>query len=143
MQKELLTISKQGLSKNLLLLLCLICSFSSKAQFTTQEQQQLMEQFHSLSGQQPASLNYIQTSKGIYETGEDLWFKVYLLNGHYLTPAAVDTTLYLQLIREDTDKAVWQEKYKISKGFSAGHVYLHDTLPEGDYLLAAYSPIPS
>ena len=89
---------------------------------------------------QPSELIYLQASKGIYETGEDLWFKAYILDAQYLTPSGLSKTLYLQLIQENTGNIFWQEKYEIQKRFVSGHVYLQDTLPEGNYLLAAYTP---
>jgi len=47
-------------------------------------------------------------------------------------------TLYLQLINEETRQIFWQEKYEIIKRFADGHVFLQDTLPEGNYLLMAF-----
>jgi hypothetical protein len=83
---------------------------------------------------------YIQTSKGVYETGEDVWFKAYILDAQYLVPSGLSQTLYLELINEETRNVYWQEKYEIKNRFADGHVYLHDTLPEGNYLLAAFTP---
>jgi hypothetical protein len=94
----------------------------------------------SLGKNAPPELAYIQTSKDIYETGEDLWFKVYLLDAQYLNPSDLSKTLYLQLINEMSNKAVWQEKYEIQNGFANGQVYLENDLPEGEYLLEAFTP---
>jgi hypothetical protein len=110
------------------------------AQSYSPQQIELAERLHSLAKNAPPELAYIQTSKDIYETGEDLWFKVYLLDAQYLIPSLLSKTLYLQLLNESTKKAVWQEKYEIQNGFANGRVYLESTLPEGDYLLAAYTP---
>jgi hypothetical protein len=103
------------------------------------QQIELAERLHSLSKNAPPELAYIQTSKDIYETGEDLWFKVYLLDAQYLIPSLLSKTLYLQLSNEPTKKAVWQEKYEIQNGFADGRVNLKSNLAEGDYLLAAYT----
>ena len=86
-----------------------------------------------------AELVYLQTNKGVFETGENLWFKAYILDGQSLVPSDVDKTLYLQLINENTGAICWQEKYEIKRFYVDGHVYLHDTLAEGKYLLAAYT----
>ncbi len=88
---------------------------------------------------QATELVYIQTSKGIYENGEDLWFKAYILNAKYFTPSTLSKTLYLQLLKEGNNHPVWQEKYEIKNGFADGHVFVHDTLPVGNYLLAAFT----
>lgn len=101
--------------------------------------EKLANRLNALTQKSPAELAYIQTSKGIYETGEDLWFKVYLLDAHYFVPSALSRTLYLQMVKENTNRVVWQEKYEIKNGFADGHVFLRDSLSEGDYLLEAYT----
>jgi hypothetical protein len=110
------------------------------AQSYSPQQIELAERLDSLVNNAAPEIAYIQTSKDIYETGEDLWFKVYLLNAQYLVPSLLSKTLYLQLLNENSREIVWQEKYEIQNGFSDGRVYLQSTLPEGDYFLAAYTP---
>ncbi len=100
----------------------------------------LVKEADSLSKKLPQQLAYIQTSKGIYETGEDLWFKVYLMDSQYLTPSVRDTILYVQLLQKESKKIVLQEKYPINNGFANGNLLIRDTIPPGDYILAAYSP---
>jgi hypothetical protein len=109
------------------------------SQSLNNRQNELALKLHSLAKNAPPELAYIQTSKDIYETGEDLWFKVYLLDAQYLTPSGLSETLYLQLLNESTKKAVWQEKYEIQNGFADGRVNLESSLPEGDYFLSAYT----
>lgn len=99
----------------------------------------LAGQLHSLAKNSPAELIYLQTDKAIYETGEDLWFKAYLLDTHNFAPSLLSQTLYLQVINEKTEVPVWQEKYEARNGFADGHVFLQDSLSEGDYLVAAYT----
>lgn len=114
-------------------------SFSANSQPTASAMEKLAAQLHSLAKNSPAELVYIQTSKGIYETGEDLWFKAYLLNAQTFSPSGLSQTLYLQMVKEKTGQATWQEKYEIQNGFADGHVFLQDTLSEGDYLLEAFT----
>lgn len=90
-----------------------------------------------LSGR-PSDLIYLQTSKGIYETGEDLWFKAYQLNAQSFGLSDRSRTLYLQMMN-DKDSVVWQEKYPVENGIACGHVYVDEKLPEGDYYLEAYT----
>ena len=99
----------------------------------------LIDSFENQAKNSRPLLIYLQTSKSIYETGEDLWFKAYVLDAQYLIPSDTDHTLYVQLIREENNKAVWEERYRINQGFANGQVYLPESLEEGDYLLAAYS----
>lgn len=82
---------------------------------------------------------YLQTSKDIFETKEDVWFKAYVLDSQSFIPSNRDKTLYVQLTEDETDKIVWQEKYEIENGFVDGHLYLNDSLKLGFYTLAAYN----
>lgn len=79
---------------------------------------------------------YLQTSKDIYESGEDLWFKVYHLDAYSLGRSTASQTLYLEMVNE-RDSIVWQEKYPAKEGITLGHVYLSESLPSGDYVLRA------
>jgi len=101
--------------------------------------EKISEQLKTLAKSNAPELIYIQPSKGIYETCEDLWFKAYLLDAQYFTPSLLSKTLYMQLINESTQKAVWQGKYETNNGFADGHVYLQDSLSDGNYLLMAYT----
>lgn len=82
---------------------------------------------------------YIQTSKNIYETQEDLWFKAYVLDSQSFIPSLRSKILFVQLIEDQTDKVAWEEKYEIENGFVSGHLYLDDSLKPGSYTLAVYS----
>jgi hypothetical protein len=127
-------------SKSLLvLLLFLVLSFPALSQPGNGAMDELAGELHSLAKNSPTELVYLQTSKGIYESGEDLWFKAYLLDTRSFIPSVQSQTLYLQVINEKTGQAVWQEKYEARNGFADGHVFLQDTLSEGDYRLAAYT----
>ena len=61
------------------------------------------------------------TSKGIYEAGEDLWFKAYQLDVQTFGLSDKSKTLYLQMINPK-DSVVWQEKYQdgIANGIKGG-----------------------
>ena len=79
----------------------------------------------------PSELIYLQTSKGIYETGEDLWFKAYQLNSQSFAFSNQSQTLYLQMIN-NKDSIVWQEKYPVENGMVFGHVYVGEKLADGN-----------
>lgn len=82
---------------------------------------------------------YLKTSKDIYESVEDLWFKAFVLDAQYHNLFSLDKTLYVRLARADRDSTVWEEKYPVRNGVVSGHIFLDKSLPEGDYLLCAYS----
>ena len=91
-----------------------------------------------LQQRESTDLLYLQTSKDVYETGEDLWFKAYQLDAQTFGLSDKSKTLYLQMI-SPKDSVMWQEKYPIENGIAAGHVYVDEKLSEGDYLLQAYT----
>ena len=99
----------------------------------------ILENLNTLSSRNQHDLIYIQLSKGIYETGEDLWFKTYVLDNQHFMPSAKSKVLHVKVINEDSLKTVWEEKYEIVRGFADGHIYLGDTLSEGNYRLIAYT----
>jgi len=123
----------------IILIFLIITAHPAWSQPDSVRQTEIVERLHSLAKNAAPELAYIQTSKDIYETGEDLWFKVYILNSQTFIPSDLSKTLYLQLLNETSKKAVWQEKYEIINGFANGRVYIDSNLPEGDYLLAAYT----
>ncbi len=123
----------------ILLLLFLVCSLSAISQFSDNERSKLIDSLQNRAERNNKAMCYIQSSKGIYETGEELWFKAYLLDNQLLLPDTTNKILYVQLLRAGTGAPVWQEIYPIENGVSKGRIYLYDSLPEGDYTLEAYS----
>ncbi|MBR5644379.1 MAG: hypothetical protein IKW77_09350 [Salinivirgaceae bacterium] len=81
---------------------------------------------------------YILPSKEIAETGEDLWFKAYLMDRQTFALSDRSQTLYLQ-IRTATDSVVWSEKYPLLGGCADGHIYVGDKWPQGEYLIEGYT----
>ena len=95
---------------------------------------------HSQEGTMPESreLVYLQTDKGIYETGEDLWFKTYVMDAQSLALSDRSKTLFVEML-DTNDSIVWQEKYPVLSGIAGGHVYVDKDLKEGDYRIHAYT----
>ena len=81
---------------------------------------------------------YILPSKEIAETGEDLWFKAYLMDRQTFALSDRSQTLYLQ-IRTATDSVVWSEKYPLDGGRGNGHIYVSTDWPQGEYFLEGYT----
>ena len=95
---------------------------------------------HSQEGTMPESreLVYLQTDKGIYETGEDLWFKTYVMDAQSLALSERSKTLFVEMLNA-RDSIVWQEKYPVLSGIAEGHMYIDKDLKEGDYRIHAYT----
>ncbi|MBA0884781.1 hypothetical protein [Flavobacterium undicola] len=125
--------------KKTLLLFFILSTLLSFSQRNTVITNQLAAQIQNVSKNNVLDVVYLQTSKGIYETEEDLWFKGYVLDGQYFTPSVRSKTLFVQLIEDKTDKVVWEKKYEIENGFVNGHLFIENKLAEGSYTLAAYS----
>ena len=99
----------------------------------------LFARLSSLAAHRPPEMIYLQTSKGVYETGEDLWFKAYVLDAQPHELSGQSQILYLQMVIEPEGKVVWQEIYPVEDGVVSGHVFVQDTLPDGDYFLEAFT----
>ena len=83
-------------------------------------------------------LVYLQTDKGLYETGEDLWFKIYVMDAQSLALSERSKTLFVEMLNAK-DSIVWQEKYPVLSGIAEGHMYVDKDLKEGDYRIHAYT----
>ena len=116
-------------------LIALICIIPMIAQ---QPIDSIAAQYKNQFAARPSELIYLQPSKGIYELGEDLWFKAYQLDAQTFGLSDKSKTLFLQMINPK-DSVVWQEKYLIEKGIVSGHIYIDAKLAEGDYFLEAYT----
>ena len=81
---------------------------------------------------------YIFPSKEISETGEDLWFKAYLMDRQTMALSTKSRTLYLE-IRSERDSLVWSEKYPLVDGRGDGHIYIGENWPQGEYFLEGYA----
>ncbi|WP_433831079.1 hypothetical protein [Flavobacterium anhuiense] len=121
--------------RKILILIFLLQSFI----FSAQNNVAIMDHLQNPATKNIADEVYLQTSKSIYETEEDLWFKGYVLDGHHFVPSERSKILFVQLIEDKTDKVVWEKKYEIEKGFVNGHILLESDLNPGVYTLSAYS----
>jgi len=141
LNKDILLYIKLSLysRKMMSLLLIIVCQFIYTQNIDPQTLNYLTKELEELSSKQAADLVYLQTSKGIYETQEDVWFKGYVLDAQYFTPSAKSNILFVQLINNVSNKPVWEEKYEIENGFVDGQLFLSDTLSAGKYTLSAYS----
>ena len=86
----------------------------------------------------PQDQPYMLFSKGIYETGEDMWFKAWLFDRSLLTLSNRSRTLFLR-IYDSADSLVWNEKYPISGGRAEGHVFIGEKWKTGEYRVEGYT----
>ena len=86
----------------------------------------------------PQDQPYMLFSKGVYETGEDMWFKAWLFDRSLLTLSNRSQTLFLR-IYDSADSLVWNEKYPISGGRAEGHVFIGEHWKTGEYRVEGYT----
>jgi hypothetical protein len=125
--------------RGFLLFLLLSMSIQAICQSNRTVMDQLAGRFNAYTDNLHRASIYLKTNKDIYESVEDLWFKAYVLDAQYHNLFELDKTLYVRLVSADRDSTVWEEKYPIRNGFSSGHIFLDNSLPDGNYLLSAYS----
>lgn len=126
------------MKKNLIIFIIFFSFFKVSAQ--NEKMNKLAKQLSVLSNRSVSETVYLKTSKGIYETKEDLWFKGTVVNSYSLIPSIASKTLFVRLIGEEDKKVVWQEKYTIENGFVDGHIFIQDTLEVGNYRIEAFTP---
>ncbi|MDR6806832.1 hypothetical protein J2Y45_004024 [Dyadobacter sp. BE34] len=101
---------------------------------------QIVQDINKTASTRPKTLVYLQTSKGVFQRGEDIWFKAYIMDAQSLVPIALDTTLFIQLRSADSSRIVSEEKILIDNGFASGQLSTRNTIPGVEYLLAAFTP---
>ncbi|HUX57032.1 MAG TPA: hypothetical protein VMV77_08665 [Bacteroidales bacterium] len=80
----------------------------------------------------------IHSDREDYIAGEDLWFKVYLIDRQSNKPIEADKIVYFELLNPD-NLPVIQKRIFIDKGFGPGQILLPDTLSSGTYTIRAYT----
>ena len=99
----------------------------------------LADSLDQLAAKRPLESVYIQTSKEVFERGEDLWFAATVLNRQRLSPSSSSKTLYVEMRAEARELPVLEEMYTLEHGFASGHLFLPDSLPPGTYWLVAFT----
>jgi hypothetical protein len=86
----------------------------------------------------PQEKIYVQTDRPGYVSGETIWFKVYLIDAVVHYPSEHSRFVYIELI-DPQKTVVRREKVRIAPDESCGQIELSSSLPEGNYVLRAYS----
>ncbi|PTX62817.1 hypothetical protein C8N46_102217 [Kordia periserrulae] len=128
----------------LVCLLYLSCSFSH-AQLLDETANDSLVKIPEYFATQTLKENiYIHTDKDIYEPGENLWFKAYLLNGNTLKLSTDTQLIFVELIQihkeeDEEDKIIATEKYEANNGFTNGHLFLERGIDVGTYQLRIHT----
>jgi len=82
--------------------------------------------------------SYLHFDKRAYATGETMWFSAYVVDGAAHQPDTLSRVLYVDLIAPDK-RLVTHQVLRLEKGRAVGDFALSDTLPQGMYLVRAYT----
>ncbi len=77
---------------------------------------------------------YLNTDRTTYFSGEDVWFKTYLIDASERLLSEHSKNLQVELISPSSD-IIYSHILKISKGLSNGDFHLSDTLRSGGYCI--------
>ena len=86
----------------------------------------------------PQEKIYLHTDKPYYISGEQIWFRAYLVDAATHVPVFASRYIYVELINP-LDTVVIRVKIFQRDSIYSGHIDLPPDLPEGDYTLRAYT----
>lgn len=81
---------------------------------------------------------FVHTDRGFYLTGDNIWFKVYNVDGTTSHLLDLSKVVYIEVV-DGAQNAVIQTKIKIDKGTGSGSVFIPASLNSGNYSLRAYT----
>jgi hypothetical protein len=81
---------------------------------------------------------YVHTDREEYIAGEDLWFKLYLIDRQTLMPSDESKIAYIEILNPE-NRPVIQKRIRLNGGSGTGHTILPDTLSSGRYIIRAYT----
>ncbi len=81
---------------------------------------------------------YIHADRDIYVSGEEMWFKLYLIDRKSSKSSVNSSIAYIELLNTES-RPVVQKRVLLSRGFGSGQVLLPDSLSSGTYTLRAYT----
>lgn len=81
---------------------------------------------------------FVRTDRDIYITGEQVWFKVYELNGLTHEPSDLSKVIYLELLDRNNFPLMQVKVKKDSKSGSSAFI-LPGNISSGNYILRAYT----
>jgi hypothetical protein len=98
----------------------------------------LSKKFINYTESVPREEIYIHSDRKDYIAGENLWFKIYLIDRQSLKPSGLSKIAYFEVLNSE-NRPVVQKKILLDGGFGPGQVILPDTLSTGIYTIRAYT----
>lgn len=81
---------------------------------------------------------YLHIDRNYYASGDDIWFKAYLVNAQSISPINTSNNLYVELINP-INKIIWREVIRLDNGVGIGDFKLDDSIAGGSYRIRAYT----
>ena len=86
----------------------------------------------------PQEKIYLHTDKPYYISGEKIWFRAYIADAVTHIPFSISRYTYVELINP-LDSVVSRVKISLNEEAYYGHLIIPSDVPEGDYILRAYT----
>jgi hypothetical protein len=100
--------------------------------------EKIIQQIDKFKAQYQQQKVYVHTDKDIYQTGEMIWLKTYLMDALSLQADSVSKEIFVELLDQNRRVAA-SLIIANKKGYSEGNIMVSDTLIEGNYQLRAYT----
>lgn len=81
---------------------------------------------------------FVRTDRDIYITGEQVWSKVYEMNGLTHTPSDISKVVYLEML-DNNNFPLKQLKIKTDNSSGSSSFILPDNISSGNYIIRAYT----
>ena len=131
-------ISSVIIMKHRFLILFFLIGFSSIIRGQNSMPDSLALLFHNQLSVFPQEKIYLHTDKPIYITGEKLWFRAHLVNAASHVPFPLSRYVYVELFNP-LDSLLSRVKIRNANNAYYGYIDIPQDIPEGDYMLRAYT----
>jgi hypothetical protein len=81
---------------------------------------------------------FLQTDRGEYVAGEEVWFRIFLIDRQSSGISSQSSIAYLELL-DASNKPVVQKRIRVNSGTGQGQITLPDTLSTGLYTIRVYT----
>ena len=81
---------------------------------------------------------YLHIDRVLFNSGDDIWFKAYVIDPSSNRLSVNTNKLYVELIASDS-KIIQRRTVRIENGTGHGDFHLHDSIPSGKYRIRAYT----
>lgn len=114
----------------------LACTVDTKAQVRPTFIDSLFKQVERYGINNHVPEMFVHFDKTIYSNNENVWLTAYLLD---TTNVNKNTTLIVNLIKDDTRTVALEDKFVMSNGLAFGNLFIPDSTAAGNYTFVAYT----